>query len=128
MHVPDLKHEFGIGLHILAQIVICSIHKVTEFAPRDVVEILWDELRFDAFFEKFPRVAMVLPFLLPHCPPPCGGIAFQVRLGKLHNQVLPNFGGMNVVFHFRKPSIHNLSVIGPIEVPRLSGLETRIFG
>jgi hypothetical protein len=28
---------------------------------------------------------MVLPLLLFHRPPPCGGIAFQVGLGKLHN-------------------------------------------
>jgi hypothetical protein len=85
MHVPDLKHEFGISLHILPQIFIGGIHKVTEFAPRDLVEISRDELRLNAILEKLPRIAMVLPLLLFHRPPPCGGIAFQVGLGKLHN-------------------------------------------
>jgi hypothetical protein len=45
MHVSDLEHEFGIGPHILAQIVVCSIHKVPEFAPRNVVRILWDKFQ-----------------------------------------------------------------------------------
>jgi hypothetical protein len=49
---------------------------------------------------------MGLPFLLPHCPPLCGSIAFQIGLGKFHGRVLPNFSGMKVVLHFYKPSIH----------------------
>jgi hypothetical protein len=37
---------------------------------------------------------MVLPFLLSHCPPPNGGIAFQVGLGKLHGRMSSDLGGM----------------------------------
>jgi hypothetical protein len=85
MHVLDLKHEFGISPHILSQVVICDIHKVVEFAPCDVVEIPWDELGLNSFLKKIPNVAMVLPFLLSHCPPPCGSITFQIGLGKLHD-------------------------------------------
>jgi hypothetical protein len=80
MHVPDLKHEFGISPHILPQVLIYGIHKVTEFAPQDVVEVPWDKFGLNAILEKLLSVAMVLPFLLSHCPPPCGGIAFQVGL------------------------------------------------
>jgi hypothetical protein len=72
------KHEFGICPHIMAQVIIGCIHKVIEFAPRNVVEILWDEFQLNAFFEKFPCVTMGLPFLLPHCLPPCEGIALQI--------------------------------------------------
>jgi hypothetical protein len=64
-------------------------------------------------------VAMVLPFLLSHRPPPHGSVTLQVGLGKFHGRVSPNLGNMNVVFHFRKPSIHNLLIANPIEVPRL---------
>jgi hypothetical protein len=107
MHVPNLKHEFGINPHILPQIFICGIHKVSEFAPRDVVRIPWNKLRLNAFFKELPSIAMVLPLLLSHCPPPCGGIAFQIGLGKLHGGMLSNLGDMYVIVHFRKPSIHN---------------------
>jgi hypothetical protein len=82
MHVPDLQHEFGISLHILPQVIICGIHKVAEFAPRDVIKIPWNKLGFDPFLKKLSSVTMVLPLLLSHCPPPCSGIAFQVKLGK----------------------------------------------
>jgi hypothetical protein len=71
---------------------------------------------------------MVFPFLLPHYPPPCDGIAFQVGLGKLHGGVSFNLGGMQIILHFRKPSIHNLSVVGTIEVLGFGWLEPRIFG
>jgi hypothetical protein len=84
MHVPDFKHEFRISPHLLPQVLICDIHKVTEFAPRDVVGVPWDKFGFNAVFEELPNVAMVLPHLLSHYPPPCGDIAFQVGLGKLH--------------------------------------------
>jgi hypothetical protein len=84
MHVPDLKHEFGISPHMLLQVIICGIHKVVEFAPRDVIEIPWNKFRLDMFFKEFPSVAMALPFLLFHYPPPRGDIAFQVELGKFH--------------------------------------------
>jgi hypothetical protein len=70
---------------------------------------------------------MVLPFFLPHYPPPCGSIAFQIRLGKFHGQVSPNLSGMKVVFHFRKPSIHNLPISDPIKIPKLSKFETHTF-
>jgi hypothetical protein len=94
MYVPDLEHEFGVSLHILPQIFICGIHKVTKFAPGDVVEVPWNKFGLNAFLEELPSVTMVFPFLLSHCLPPCGGIAFQVRLGKLHGQVPSNLGGM----------------------------------
>jgi len=94
MHVPDLKHEFGISPHILSQVVICGIHKVVEFTPGDVVGIPWNKLGFNMFLKKFPNVTMVLPFLLFHCLPPCGNIAFQIGLGKLHGQMLSNLGDM----------------------------------
>jgi hypothetical protein len=128
MHVPDFKHEFGIILQILPQVVICDIHKVAKFAPRDVVGILWDKFGFNTFFKEFPSVTMVLPLLLSHCPPPCGGIAFEVGLGKLHGRMPFNLGGMQIILHFGKPSIHNLSVAGTIEVPSLGRLKPRIFG
>jgi hypothetical protein len=94
MHVPDFKHEFGINPHILPQVVIYGIHKVTEFAPRDVVEVPWDKFRLDGFLKKIASVAMVLPFLLSDCPPPCGGITFQVGLGELHSRMPSNLGIM----------------------------------
>ncbi len=94
MHVPDLKHEFGISPHILPQILICGIHKVTEFAPRDVVGIPWDKFGFNTILEELLSVAMVLPLLLSHCPPACGGIAFQVGLVKLHDRMSSNLGDM----------------------------------
>jgi hypothetical protein len=70
---------------------------------------------------------MVLPFLLPHRPPPCGGIALQIRLGKFHCRMFLNFSDMNVVFHICKLSIYNLPVSDPIEVSRLCGLEAHTF-
>ncbi len=94
MHVLNLKHEFGISPHILPQVLICGIHKVTELAPRDVVEILWNKLQLKAFLKELQNVAMVLPLLLSHRPPPCGDIAFQVGLGKLHGGMPSNLGGM----------------------------------
>ncbi len=71
---------------------------------------------------------MVLPLLLSHRPPPCGGIAFQVGLNKLHGGMLANLGGMYIVFHFRKLNIHNFSVSGTIEVPRLGRLKPFTLG
>jgi len=71
---------------------------------------------------------MGLPFFLPHGPPPCGGIALQIGLGKFHGRMPTNLGGMEVFFHFRKPNIHNLSVLGPIKVPGPSELEPHTFG
>jgi hypothetical protein len=94
MHVLNLQHEFGISPHILPQVIICDIHKVAEFAPRDVIGIPWNKLGLDTFLEELPSVTMVLPFLLFHCPPPCGGITFQVGLGKFHGRVPANLGGM----------------------------------
>jgi len=94
MHVLDLKHEFGITPHILLQVVICGIHKVMEFALRDVIGIPWNKFDFDMFFKKFPSVTMVLLFFLSHCPPPCGGITFQVGLGKLHCRMPSHLGDM----------------------------------
>ncbi len=70
---------------------------------------------------------MVLPFVLPHHLPPCGGIAFQIELGKFNNRMFPNIGGMNVIFHIHKPNIHNLSVSNPIKVPGLNVLEAHTF-
>jgi hypothetical protein len=94
MHVPDLKHEVEISPHILPQVFISGLHKVTEFAPQDVVGIPWNKFRLDVFLKKFPSVVMVLPFLLSQCPPTCSGITFQVRLSKLQGRMLSNFGGM----------------------------------
>jgi len=128
MHVPDLKHEFEVSLHIFPQIFICGIHKVAKFTPRDVIGVPWDKFGLDVFFEEFPSVAMVLPFLLSHYPPPCAGIAFQVGLGKLHSRVPSNLGDMQIILHFCKPSIHNLSVAGTIEVLGLGWLELHILG
>jgi hypothetical protein len=128
MHVPDLEHEFGVSPHILPQIFICGIHKVTKFAPRDVVGVPGDKFSLDAFLDELPSVTMGLPFLLSHCFPPCGGIAFQVGLGNLHGQVSSNLGGMQIILHFCKPSIHNLSVAGTIKIPGFGWLEPRILG
>ncbi len=72
--------------------------------------------------------ARVATFLLFHCPPPCGGIAFQVGLGKLHGRVSSNLGGMQIILHFRKPSIHKFSVTGTIEISRFGWFEPRILG
>jgi hypothetical protein len=69
MHVPNLKNEFEINPHILPQVFISGIHKVTKFAPQDVVKIPWNNFELDVFFEEFPSVAMVLPLLLSQCPP-----------------------------------------------------------
>ncbi len=82
MHVSNLKHEFKISPRILPQVLICAIHKVTELAPRDVVEIPWNKLQFKAFIKELPNVAMVLPLLLFHHPPPCGGIMTHSQLFK----------------------------------------------
>jgi hypothetical protein len=113
MHVPHLEHKFEISPHILPQIFIRGIHKVTEFTPRDVIGISWNEFRLNAILEKLPRIAMALPLLLSHRPPPCGDIAFQVGLGKLHGGMPTNLGGMYVIIHFRKPSIHKLGSRAP---------------
>ncbi len=94
MHVPDLKHEFGISPHILPQVLVCGIHKVKKFAPRDVVGISQDKFSLHVVLEKLLSVAMAFPFLLSHCPPPCGGIAFQVGLGQLHGGMPSDLGGM----------------------------------
>jgi hypothetical protein len=83
MHMPDVKHEFEICPHILSQVVVCGIHKVAEFAPRDVVGILQNKMKLATFLKEFPSVAMVLPLLLSYYPPPCEGITLQVGLGKL---------------------------------------------
>jgi hypothetical protein len=112
----------------LLQVFICGIHKVTKFAPRDVVEVPWDKFGLHTVLEELPNITMVLPFLLSHYPPPCGGIAFQVGLGKLHGLVLSNLGGMQIILHFCKPSIHNLSVTSTIEVPGFGWLELCILG
>jgi hypothetical protein len=128
MHVPDLKHEFGINPHILLQVLVCGIHKVTKFTPQDVVGVPWDKFGLNAVLEKLPSVAMALPLLLSHCPPPRGGIAFQIGLGKLHGRMPSNLGGMQIILHFRKSSIHNLSIAGAIEVPGLSRLKLSVFG
>jgi len=108
--------------------VICGIHKVTKFAPRDVVGVPWNKFGLDVFLEELPSVTIVLPFLLSHCPPPCGDIAFQVGLGKLHGRVPSNVGGMQIIFHLCKPNVHNLSVMGTIEVPGFGWLEPCILG
>jgi hypothetical protein len=128
MHVPDLQHEFGISPHILPQVFIRGIHKVTEFAPRNVVGVSQDELRLNAILEKLPSITMVLPLFLSHRPSPCGGIAFQVGLGKLHGGIPSNLGGMYIIVHFRKPSIHNLAVAGTIKVPGFCRLEPFTLG
>jgi hypothetical protein len=128
MHVPDLKHEFGISFHILPQVLICGIHKVMEFAPRDVIGVPWDKFDLNTVLEELPSVAMALPLLLSHCPPPCGSIAFQVGLGKFHSRMSSNLNGMQIILHLRKPNIHNLLIVGTIEVPGLGRLISRILG
>ncbi len=105
----------------------CCIHKVVEFTSWNVVRIFWNEFQLNEFLEEFPCVSMGLPFLLPHCPPPCGSVTLQIGLGKFHSRMSPNFGDMKVVFHFCKPSIHNLPILNPIKIPRLNGLESHIF-
>jgi hypothetical protein len=94
MHMPNLKHEFGVCPHILLQVIVYGIHKVVEFAPRNVVGIPWDEFRLDASLKEFPSVAMVLPLLLYHSPPPRGIITLQIGLGKLHGRMSSNLGSM----------------------------------
>jgi hypothetical protein len=42
--------------------------------------------------------------------------------------MLSNFGGMYLLLHFGKPSIHNLLVAGTIEVPGLGRLKPCTFG
>jgi hypothetical protein len=49
-------------------------------------------------------------------------------LGKLHGRMPSNLGGMQIILHFCKLSIHNLSIAGTIEVPGLSRLKLNIFG
>jgi hypothetical protein len=49
-------------------------------------------------------------------------------LGKLHGEMSSNLGGMYVVVHLRKPSIHNLAVAGTIKVPGLSQLKPFTLG
>jgi hypothetical protein len=98
----NFKHEFGVGPHILTQIVIVYIHKVTKFASRNVVGILWDEFRLNTLLEEFPCVARGLPFFLPHRPPPCGGIALQIGLGKFDGRMPTDLGGMKVIFHYNQ--------------------------
>jgi len=93
--------------HILPQVLICGIHKVTKFAPRNVVGVFRDEFRLNVIREKLPHIAMDLALVLPHRPPPSGGIALQVGLSKFQGGMPTNLGGMYVVFHFGKPSIHN---------------------
>ncbi len=68
---------------------------------------------------------MVLTLVLLHRPPPSGSI---VGLSKLHGGMPTNLGGMYVVFHFSKPSIHNFSVSGTIEVPGLGRLKPFTLG
>jgi hypothetical protein len=72
--VSNLKHELGISPHIMPQVFICGIHKVTEFAPRDVVEIPWNKFQLKTFLKELPSITMVLPLLLSQGSPPCGGI------------------------------------------------------
>jgi hypothetical protein len=38
-----------------------------------------------------------------------------------------NLGTMQIILHFCKPSIHNLSVAGVVEVPRSGWLKPHIF-
>jgi hypothetical protein len=128
MHVLDFKHEFGINPHILPQVFINGIHKITEFAPRNVVKIPWNKFGLDVFLKEFPNVAMVLPFILSQCLPPCSGIAFQIGLGKLHDQMSSNFGGMYIILHFGKPNIHNLLLMGTIKVLGLGRLKPCTLG
>jgi hypothetical protein len=49
-------------------------------------------------------------------------------LGKLHGGISSNLGDMYVIVHFRKPSIHNLAVMGTIEVPELGRLKPFTLG
>jgi hypothetical protein len=50
-------------------------------------------------------------------------VAFQIGLGKLHGGNSSYLGGMQVVVHLRKPSIHNLVVAGTIEILGLGRLK-----
>jgi hypothetical protein len=34
---------------------------------------------------------------------------------------------MKVIFHFHKPNIYNLSILNPIKIPKLNGLESYTF-
>jgi hypothetical protein len=67
MHMSNFKHGFGVCLHILAQIIICWVHKVTKFTPWNVVKILWNEFQLNTFLQEFSCVAMALPFLSLYC-------------------------------------------------------------
>ncbi len=40
----------------------------------------------------------------------------------------PNFSDMKIVFHFHKPSIHNLLISDPIKIPKLHKLKSYTFG
>jgi len=78
----------------MSQIFIRGIHKVTKFASKNVVGVPWNKFRLELLLEELPCVAVVLPLLLLDRPPPCGGITFQVGLGKLHGGIPSNLGGM----------------------------------
>jgi hypothetical protein len=41
--------------------------------------------------------------------------------------MLSNIGGMQIILHFGKLSIHNLLVAGTIEVPEFGRLKSRIL-
>jgi hypothetical protein len=49
-------------------------------------------------------------------------------LGKFHGGIPSNLGGMQVVVHLRKLSIHNLAVAGTIEIPGLGRLKPFTLG
>ncbi len=68
MHVPNLKHELGVSLHIMPQIFIGGIRKVTKFAPRNVVGVPWNKFRLEPLLEELPYVTVVLPVTTPLWP------------------------------------------------------------
>ncbi len=41
--------------------------------------------------------------------------------------MLPNSGGMKIVFHFCKTNIHNLSISNHIKIPKLNGIKAYVF-
>jgi hypothetical protein len=49
-------------------------------------------------------------------------------LGKLHGGMPANLGGMYIILHLRKPSIHNFAVSSTIEVPELGQLKPFTLG
>jgi hypothetical protein len=53
--------------------------------------------------------------------------SMQSLLYKLHGRMPSNLGGMYVILHFGKSSIHNLSVMGTIEVPGLGRLISQVL-